>query len=589
MPKLIVESGQNAGQDHELDKPVITIGRSVTNTIQIVDRRMSRNHAEIHINGNRLVLRDLGSKNGTLLNGKPATLPIEMHHNDRIQIGDTIMRIAYDDLPGAPSSGHDSSSSGDTTGAGQKKKDDRDSSGVRLRVVEENQWGVTRGERRAGYSPNEPSSLESTSILDIKQPNRRLEILYQVTDAIRSVFTLNELLDRIMGIIQSVIRPDRAYLMLTDPNSNNELMPASVKVRPGEDPNEVKISTSIVNRCMKDGVSMLVSDATVDERFNASESIIMNAIRTAMVAPLIFKHESIGVIYVDTQSRMTTFSDEELDLLTSIANQAAVAITNARLQGQLVEQHKMAREMEIARNIQMNLLPKSYPDIPGYQISAMSLPAKQVGGDYYDFMRMPDGRNGIAIADVSGKGVPAAILTAVTRAYLQSETQHKDSTLAQTVSRINRMVHRDVTSDMYVTMVFTVLEPIDGIVEYVNAGHAHPILVTSNGTVDYLKTGGLFLGIDESAHYVSDKVELPPGAILILYTDGVTDILSPDGKVFGSDRFIEMLQDKHHLSAEEIRNAVYQACLKHRGTADQFDDFTLIVIKRQDFNDSEID
>lgn len=583
MPRLVVESGADAGQVHILDKSVNTIGRSVTNTVQIVDRRMSRNHAEIHINGGRIILKDLGSRNGTLLNGTVPTSPTELHNNDRIQVGDTILRLEMDDVPGSPSkrdtTGEAPTSSGPVREPG---------SAPSIRLVEEKQWGATRGERRAGYDPAAQEALQATSVFNIKDSNRRLEILYQVTDAIRSVFSLDELLDRIMSIIQQVVRPDRSYLMLLNRESG-QLEPRVVKVRQGENPNEIKISSSIVNRCISDGVSLLVSDAALDDRFNASESIIVNAIRTAMVAPLIYKDESIGVIYVDTQARFASFTDEELELLTSIANQAAVAITNAQLQVQILEQHKMAKEMEIARAIQMNLLPKTYPDLPGYQLSAMSLPAKQVGGDYYDFLRMPDGRVALAVADVSGKGVPAAILTATTRSYLQSETQHKDSTLVQTVARMNRMVHRDVTNDMYVTMAIALLDTVDGTLEYVNAGHAQPVLVTPWGEMELLKEGGIFLGIDDQAGYRSDRATIPPGGLLVLYTDGVTDILSPDGKVFGHDHFYELLRDKRHLTAEEIRNTIYQACLKHRGTADQFDDFTLIILKRLDFNESEMD
>ncbi|CAN5422385.1 SpoIIE family protein phosphatase [soil metagenome] len=587
MPRLVVESGDQAGSVFELDKPVVTIGRSVSNGIQVVDRRMSRNHAEIHMNGSRVTLRDLGSRNGTLLNGSAATHPIEMNHNDRIQIGDTVLRLELDDLPGSPHNKKDNTTD-DPTASAKLRAEASSSSTNAIKLVDEKQWGATRGERHAGYNPNDQTSLQSTSFFDFKDSNRRLEILYQVTDAIRSVFDLNELLDRILGIIQSVVRPDRTYLLMINAETG-ELQPTVVKVRQGENPNEVKISSSIVNRCLKDGVSMLVSDATMDERFNSSESIISNAIRTAMVAPLIFKNESIGVIYVDTQSRSAPFTDDELEMLTSIANQAAVAITNARLQTQILEQHKIAREMEIARSIQMNLLPKTYPDLPGYQLSAMSLPAKQVGGDYYDFLKMPDGRLALAVADVSGKGVPAAILTATTRSYLQSETQHKDSTLAQTVGRMNRMVHRDVSNDMYVTMVMVLLEAHEGAIEYVNAGHAHPILMAPNGEIEYLKTGGLFLGIDEGTHYASDKAVIAPGGLLVLYTDGVTDLLNAEGKQFGYERFISLIADKRHLSAEEIRNAVYQTCVKFRGNVDQFDDFTLLVLKRLDFNESEMD
>lgn len=582
MARLIIESGGDAGMVHPLDHRITTIGRSVTNTIQVVDKRMSRNHLEIHNSSGRLTLRDLGSKNGTLLNGKPSIEPIDLQHNDRIQVGDTIFRIELETVPGAPGS----QSSDGATSEGTKGTP-FESSGVIHLVEEEENWGPARSERRAGYNPME-QTIGSATLQDLKSPNRRLEILYEITDAIRSVFSLDELLDRIMGIVQLVVRPDRTFLLLLNPETG-ELEPSVVKTRDGKPAGEVRVSSSIVSRSVQEGVSLLVSDAAMDDRFSASESIISSAIRTAMVAPLIFKEKSIGVIYADSQSRPLPFNDDELDMLTSIANQASVAITNARLQAQILEQHKLAREMEIARDIQTNLLPKTYPDLPGYQVSAMSLPAKHVGGDYYDFLKMPDGRTGFAVADVSGKGVPAAILTATTRSYLQSETQHKDSTLAQTVARMNRMVCRDVTNDMYVTMVLTVLDPEDGTLEYVNAGHAHPFVVDPRGKMEFLDSGGIFLGIDDSLQYTSGTAAIPPGGILVLYTDGVTDIQNTAGEVFGEERFHEIILEKRYLSSEEIRNAVYQACIRHRGGTDQFDDFTLIVIKRLDFNESELD
>lgn len=574
MARLVVESGKEAGNVYPLNQPVIGVGRSVGNAIQIVDRRMSRHHIEIHLSGSRVRLKDLGSKNGTLVNGVQAREFEELKHGDRIQIGETIFRVETE-----------------AEQAGTSTDVPRDISREdlsRIRLVEEKQWGATRGERRAGYEPAETTAFAATIGLELRNPDKRLEIIYQVIEAIRSVFDIDQLLDRIMTLIQSVLQPDRAYLLMIHPETG-ELVPEVLKMRHDDQTGEVKISSSIVDRCLKEGVSLLVSDAMIDERFNASASIIANSIRTAMVAPLIFKGDSIGVIYVDTTSRMAVFNDDELDLLTSIANQAAVAITNARLQSQILEQHKLAREMEIARNIQTNLLPKHYPDLPGFQVSAMSMPAKQVGGDYYDFIWLPDGRLSVAVADVSGKGVPAAILTASTRSYLQVETQHKNSDIAQVVARINRMVHRDVTNDMYVTMFFLALDPITGHIDYVNAGHAHPIMISPKGGTEFLTEGGIFLGIDPEVEFQAGTARIIPGTVLVLYTDGVTDILNPEKEPFGSERFYELIQQNNHLSAEEIRNLIYQQCLAHRGPADQFDDFTLIVMKRIDFNESEMD
>lgn len=592
--RLIVQNGPDTGKTYVLDQPLLTVGRSVTNHIQIVDRRMSRNHAEVHVAGNRVVLRDLGSKNGTLLNGLPVNGSMELHHGDRIAFGDTECLFTTDEVPGAPPRSPSAAPPTDPASTPLPiRKADTSASSSGFKVVDEHLWGRAKQSVRAGFDPAQGTMIgtvpRGASAEDLRDLTKRLEVMYQVTDAIRSVFTLEELLDKIMDIIQNLMHPDRSYLLLTDPKTG-ELSPAVVKSVDTGDKREVHISTSITQRSLTEGVAILVSDAAADMRFNASESIIMNRIRTAMVAPMIYKQESLGVIYIDTQSRALAFSNEELEMLTSIANQAAVAIVNARLHSQLVEQHKLAREMEIARAIQMNLLPKTYPDLPGYQLSAMSLPAKQVGGDYYDFLRLPDQRVGLAIADVSGKGVSAAILTATTRSYLMSETQHKETTLFSAVERINKMIHRDVAGgQMYVTMVLGYLDTGDGSIEYINAGHAYPVLIHPNGECEMLKNGGVFLGIMEDSPFEIGEATIPPGGVLVMYTDGVTDILDPQGRAFGQERFLELIRDKQHLSAEEIRNSIYQACLKHRGTADQFDDFTLIVCKRLNFNESEID
>ncbi len=578
MPKLTIQSGVEAGRVFRFTGGAVRMGRSVNNDLQIVDRRMSRNHTEIFFKDGAYFVRDLESKNGTLHNGSPVLKPIKLNFGDLVQLGDSTILFEDDtsdysadmtSLMGSP--------------AGVKRKD---ASGYRL--VDERQWGATRGELRAGIPAKTSVTLSTDQGRALKDTNKRLEILYQVTEAIRSVFALDELLEQIMEIITNVIQPDRAYLLLAD-KQTGELVPEVIKSTNKEEDVEVKISTSIVERCMNEGVSLLVSDAAQDDRFAASESIIMNRIRTAMVAPLIYKGETLGVVYIDTHTRMLPFSQEELELLTGITNQAALAISNARLHAQLVEQHKLAREMEIARTIQMNLLPKVYPDLDGYEISAMSLPAKHVGGDYYDFLKLPDDRIGLAIADVSGKGVPAAILTATTRSYLQSETQHPSSTIAETVERINRMVHRDVTNDMYVTMALIYMDPNKGEIEYVNAGHSHPVLMDKHGEIRFLDQGGLFLGIIEENSYESAIVKMSPGDVLLLDTDGVTDIQNMKGEPFGAERLYELMRKCIHLSSEGMRNAIYQACLKHRGDAEQFDDFTMIVLKRLNPEDSSFD
>lgn len=571
MPKLSILSGEEAGRVFQFDRDELMIGRSVNNDMQIVDRRMSRNHVKITRVGEKYFIEDMQSKNGSLLNGKPLVKREPLRGDDMFQVGDSTVLFSLKDDSG------DSLGDLSVEGTMLANSTQINREGATYRLVNEENWGNTRGEIRVG---NKPKSLTiSDSNLNAKEQARHLEIIYEVMEAIRSTFSTDELLHLIMDIIMKVIKPDRAYLLLSE-KEGADLIPEVIRDQQIKGNDEIRISNSIVNRCIRESISLLVTDAAHDSRFNASESIIANRIRTAMVAPLIYKEQCLGVVYIDTNTRAFPFMEPDLELLTGIANQAAVAIVNARLHSQLVEQHKVAREMEIARTIQMNLLPKVYPTLKGYDVSAMSLPAKHVGGDYYDFLNLPDGRIGFAIADVSGKGVPAAILTATTRSYLQSETQQVDTTIAETVQRINKMVHRDVTNDMYVTMALIYLNPATGDLEYVNAGHAHPLIMSHQGQIKFLDEGGLFLGIVDVGTYEQAKEHLKPGDLLVMVTDGVTDILNNKSESFGADRFYSILRQNTHLSAEEIRNAIYQSCVMHRGDADQFDDFTLIVIKR---------
>ncbi|MEQ8822036.1 MAG: SpoIIE family protein phosphatase [Sumerlaeia bacterium] len=578
MPKLIIQSGEQQGRVIQLGAGRrISVGRSVNNELQVVDRRMSRNHAEVYEEDKHYFMRDLGSKNGSQLNGATIGGPTQLRSGDILQIGDTTLLFEEDSIADAM----DSVSSGQTfMGTPPVGRPNQS-----YKVVDENQWGSTRGEVRAGVRPAQTVNIDTNHGMALKDASKRLEILYQISEAMRSLLDLDQVLEKVVELIQEILKPDISYLLIKNPETN-ELEPRVVRARDGED-QEVKLSSSIVDKCMADRVSMLVSDAAQDQRFASSESIILNRIRTAMVAPIVYQDEALGVVYVDTRTRMMPYSREELELLTGLTNQAALGIINARLHSQLVEQYKLAREMEIARTIQMNLLPKVYPNVPGYDVSAMSLPAKQVGGDYYDFLELPDDRFVFAVADVSGKGVPAAILTATTRSYLQGESERPSTNIVEAVARMNRMVYRDVTNDMYVTMVYTILKPEDDQLQYVNAGHCHPVLLKPDGTMTFLDKGGLFLGISAEVDYEAETIDFPKGGVLLLSTDGVTDIQNTQGEIFGEERLFTILRENRQKRAEEIRNAIYQSCVRHRGEADQFDDFTLIVLKRQE-SDSDV-
>lgn len=553
MVRLVIESGVDSGMVYPILDNIVTIGRSPSNTIQIVDRKVSRYHAEIHrVNGDH-ILRDLGSKNGTYVNEKLVTEDCPLNNGDTLRLGDTIMFFEIE-------------------ASGQE---DRESTTHSVRLVSEMDWGKRKETISISAKPEISFKVDTACEELPRDPLHRLEILYQVGETIRTIFDVNDLLNKIIEIIFNVIQPDRGCILLRDEKSG-QFMPRAVRMREEE---EITISRHVVEQCVKEKVSILVSDAQADMRFKEADSIIIERIRSAICSPLVFKDEVVGVIYVDTRSRSISYGQEELELLNGISNQAAMAIVNARLHERLIEQSKMEKELEIARTIQMNLLPRSNPDIENFDIAATSIPAKKVGGDYYDFIELPNNQWGIAVGDVSGKGVPAAILIATVRALLKSESSRIRASVTSVISKVNNITCHDVTGNMFVTIVYGVLNPQARSFEYTNAGHCHPLLFDPEGNLSTLSVGGCFLGLMENAEYNKDIVKLPSGSLMIIYSDGLIDTVDSAGNLFGRERLVKLINGNRKKSATEIRDHVLQAQKDFRADAEVFDDLTLVVIK----------
>lgn len=556
MARLVIESGTDRGMIFPLYQTSATLGRSSNNTIQIIDKRLSRHHAEISYSDGVYFVKDMGSKNGTYLNDTLLTNEQQISNGDKIKIGDTI--LVYESEPA------DTSKAGDTTTKVVK-------------FVDDVEWGHTKSTLQAGIPGAGDVELDTSEGEFLKDSHKRLEILYQVADAIRSILNLNELLEKIMNIIYSVIQPDRGFILLKD-DQTGDLIPKVVKKRANSE-KEDTISSSIVQNCINDKISVLVTDAATDERFASSESIILSKIRSAICSPLVYKDDVLGVIYIDTTSRVVSSGQEELELLTGIANQSAMAIANANLHKKIIDQQRIEKEMEIATSIQMNLLPKVYPSLSNIEVSAMSTPAKHVGGDYYDFITLDKDRCIFTIADVSGKGVPAAILTSTIRATLRVLASNKDFDILEIINKLNHITCRDATNNMFVTLVYGIFDDSTQEFEYVNAGHTYPFIVDKHNKVTDLKTGGCFLGIMEQIEYQKEKVKLSPGDVMVLYTDGVTDTMKKDGSTFGTERLVNLVKENKKLSATDLRNKIYEETFAFKEGNEQFDDFTLLIIK----------
>jgi sigma-B regulation protein RsbU (phosphoserine phosphatase) len=302
--------------------------------------------------------------------------------------------------------------------------------------------------------------------------------------------------------------------------------------------------------------------------------------RTILVVPLLVADEPIGALLADDVDSTHLFSPRRIRILSGIANQAAIAIETARLQAQEAERARLGRELELAQAIQRKLLPTGAPDLAGYQIAHRWRSAREVGGDFFDFIPLGQGRLGLVIADVSDKGIPAALYMMFARTLLRAAA-FSGREPAAALARANELILADSTSDMFVTAYYSVLEPAGGRLIYASAGH-NLALYAGSGRAhpSPMITGGIALGIIPDAEFEQKVLDLSPGDVVLFYTDGALDTHNAAGEEFGEERLAEVLLAARDQPAEAIADTIDGAVRAFAGEAAQYDDLTLIVVKR---------
>jgi len=339
-----------------------------------------------------------------------------------------------------------------------------------------------------------------------------------------------------------------------------------------------RISSAVRDQVIK-GASILVRDTALDEALKERRSIVEQHIRTLMAVPLQTLDKIIGLIYVDSPGLIREFTDDDLDLLTFMANIAAIRIENARLAE--IEQTKklMARELEQAAEIQRGFLPADAPSIEGLDLAGHNAACRTVGGDYYDFFAYPNGRVAMVLGDVSGKGMPASLLMMGLQARVQILIDEPES-LAQAMTRINRITAANCPRNRFISFFMAVLDACTGVMTYANAGHNPPIIVHPDGSHEKLEGGGPPLGIIRSIEYQQYQVTMNPGDIFALYSDGVTEAATPNDEEFEIENLAKTLHAYRDLPAAGMISEVNKALTAWTQGAPPADDITLIVAKR---------
>lgn len=402
---------------------------------------------------------------------------------------------------------------------------------------------------------------------------KEINLLYTISAKIASCLEPEAIARLVLMEARKLINSTSASIMLLTPATNTldvlaaegSAMSANLVLGPGQ---------GVAGTVLLTGKGVIINDVQLAPEFIEGP----NKISSLICVPLQVEEKIIGVMNLSSEYPVA-YTAGDLKLAGALASQAAVSIENARLQGERLERQKIMQELDIARNIQQSLLPSTTPIVQGADVTAFSLPAKQVGGDFYDFIPIADNTLGLVIADVSGKGVPAALFMALSRALMRANSLN-DPRVAHAVRQTNRLIMEWASSGLFVTLFYAIMDTVTRTMHYVSAGHNPPFLYRHRtGEIEKLEADGIALGVMEDIELEEKEITLETGDVVVLYTDGVTEATNLQEQDFGEDRLMEFLTTHHELSAQELIAQIQQRVLAFTGEAPQFDDITLMVVK----------
>jgi sigma-B regulation protein RsbU (phosphoserine phosphatase) len=400
------------------------------------------------------------------------------------------------------------------------------------------------------------------------------EILLDMDRLISSSLDLDEVLGLILDSLRRLVRYDAAAIFLID-REKKEV--SEIKTRgfdPALEPDlRLKMGQGLVGWVAQNKETVIVPDVEKDPRYIEAR----HETKSEILAPIITDRRIIGVFNLES-NQTNAYDSDDLNLLTAFASHCAVAIERTRLHKEIIVKKKLEEELLIARNIQQSFLPAEDPNLPGFDISGINIPSEQVGGDYYDFIPIVENQIGVAIGDVAGKGIPAALIMASFRASLKAEIRNNYA-IRTICFKVNNLLYESLERENYVTAVYGVLDIKNKVFTFSNAGHNPPILRKKEGKIRHLTEGGLALGVIQNSEYKERALNLKPGDVILFYTDGVTEAKNESEEEFGTKRLEKILVENPDLKAKELQDKIYQEVRGFTGTESREDDLTMIIIK----------
>ena len=536
MPELDIKLTDGRTMKHTLGDRAETIGRDRSCEIFVDDPSTSRQHARFTPTSRGFLVEDLGSKNGTLVNQRPTRSQV-VHDGDRITIG--TVEVIY----------HDAASAG------------RDSV-----VVEDDDFASTRATR---YVSQERKLLLS---------HQRLQMIYELSDRLTRLRDREELLEDVLSVCFEALYFERGAVGVRGPGQRT--VDWTVVRNLSTTDGDMKISGSLVRRALDHGERAIFSDAGKDAG-DPTLSIVQHGIRSAMCVPLAHHDEVLGVIYGDRTSTSAEYTKEDIDFLAAIARQASIGLINAR---HAEEQKKLAQlqhDLDLARQIQTELLPAHMPAEPEFEVAALNDPGNRVSGDYYDVIETGDGRYWLLIADVTGEGVPASLLMANLQAAVRVTIADTDEP-GELLTRWNRLICANTDSSKFITCLLALIDPERRSIRFASAGHHMPLIITPGAKSLQRLEGapGFPLGVEPDCTFPTTEhvLEAPRGMFLI-YTDGVIEARNPQGTEFGEDALHATLAAHDARDPQSAVDQVRQAVAQFAAGAPQSDDITILAAR----------
>jgi phosphoserine phosphatase RsbU/P len=558
MAILEIVKGNAPGTRFEIDGDRSVIGRSADCEVPLDVPAVSRRHAAILRERGGYFIEDLQSRNGTFLNDNRLTERTPLGEGDRLLICDQEFRFYIGHSPALlnPLRNLEESSITDLV-------DDR--------------TAANRGSVMATLDVSGGSASWGLSA----KPEVKLAALMEISNGLARAVSVEDILPKLLdSLFKIFVQADRGFVVMKPRADGPPVVVADKSRRPGGE-ERMRISRTIVEEAMKNKKAMLSADAASDERFGMAQSIADFSIRSMICAPMIgLDGDPLGVIQIDTLNQRARFTDQDLEVLATVASQAAVSIDNAKMHEQVMAQRAMQRDLELARRMQRSLLPSKPPQVPGYFFFDYYQAARQVGGDYYDYVQLPGGRYAVIVGDVAGKGVPAALLMA----RLSSDVRFSlasESDPAKALQRINEGFARNDWQDRFVTMLAAVLNPMTSELTIVNAGHMAPLLRRRDGNVTEIgeEAAGLPLGVSEEFEYESFTHKVEPGDVLTIFTDGFSEAMNNERELYGIERLKKELRCPA-VSVVDFGQHILEDVNKFVDGYDQSDDMCLVCFGR---------